>query len=157
MKLIEGVKIRKLDLIPDERGWLMEIMRSDWKEFEKFGQVYITTAYPGVVKAWHMHKKQTDNFTCIRGMMKVALYDSREKNPTYKQINEFFIGEAKPALISVPPLVYHGFKAVGTKTAYFINVPTNLYNYKQPDEYRLPPDTKEIPYDWVLTPGKKHG
>jgi len=157
MKLIEGVKVRKLNPIQDERGWLMEILRSDWEEFEKFGQVYVTTAYPGVVKAWHMHKKQTDNFTCIYGMMKVALYDSRADSPTYKEINEFFVGETNPILISVPPFVYHGFKAIGAKTAYFINVPTQLYNYKEPDEYRLPPDTKEIPYDWILTLGKKHG
>lgn len=157
MKLIEGVKVRELNPIHDERGWLMEILRSDWEEFEKFGQVYLTTAYPSVVKAWHMHKKQTDNFTCIYGMMKVALYDSRTDSPTYKKINEFFIGELNPLLVSVPPFVYHGFKAIGSEPAYFVNVPTQLYNYKEPDEYRLPPDTKEIPYDWILEPGKKHG
>lgn len=157
MKLIGGVKVRKLNQIHDERGWLMEILRSDWEEFEKFGQVYVTTAYPGVVKAWHMHKKQTDNFTCIYGTMKVALYDARKESSTYKELNEFFIGESDPILICVPPFVYHGFKAIGTEIAYFINIPTHHYNYKEPDEYRLPPDTKEIPYDWILSPGKKHG
>ena len=157
MTLIEGVKTKKLRLIPDERGWLMEIFRSDWEEFEKFGQVYLTTAYPGIVKAWHMHRKQTDNFTCINGMMKVALYDPRKNSSTYKQINEFFIGEKNPLLISVPPFVYHGFKAIGTKTAYFINVPTMTYNYEEPDEFRLPPDTDKIPYDWILDKTKKNG
>jgi len=155
--MIDGVKTKKLKVVPDERGFLMEIMRSDDDLFEKFGQVYLTTAYPDVVKAWHFHKKQTDNFTCIRGMMKVALYDAREKSPTYKEINEFFIGEQNPLLISVPPGVYHGFKSVGTETAYFLSIPTLPYNYKEPDEYRLPPDTKQIPYDWILSPGKKHG
>jgi dTDP-4-dehydrorhamnose 3,5-epimerase len=89
--------------------------------------------------------------------MKVALYDAREDSPTYRAINEFFVGEKNPVLISVPPRVYHGFKAIGTETAYFLSIPTLPYNYEEPDEYRLPPDTKEIPYDWVLTPGKKHG
>lgn len=157
MNLIEGVKTKKLRVIPDERGWLMEILRCDDNLFEKFGQVYMTTAYPGVVKAWHYHKKQTDNFTCIKGMMKVALYDARKNSPTYKKINEFFIGEKNPLLISVPPMVYHGFKAVGGETAFFLSIPTEPYNYEEPDEYRLPPDTDKIPYDWILELGKKHG
>ncbi|NQS88956.1 dTDP-4-dehydrorhamnose 3,5-epimerase family protein [Patescibacteria group bacterium] len=155
--MIEGVKIKKLKVIPDERSWLMEILRCDDEIFEKFGQVYITTAYPGVVKAWHYHKLQTDNFTCIKGMMKVALYDARENSKTYKEINEFFIGEKNPLLIKVPPMVYHGFKAIGDETAYFLSIPTFPYNYQEPDEYRLPPDTDKIPYDWILAPGKKHG
>lgn len=155
--MIKDVKIKKLRIIPDERGILMEILRSDDELFERFGQVYVTTAYPDVVKAWHMHKKQTDNMTCIKGVMKVALYDAREDSETFKEINEFFIGEDNPMLLSIPPDVYHGFKAVGTEEAYMINVPTVLFNYKEPDEYRLPPDTKDIPYDWILAPGKKHG
>ena len=155
--MIEGVKVKELRVIPDERGWLMEIFRCDDDFFQKFGQVYVTTAYPEVVKAWHMHKKQTDNFTCIHGMMKVALYDDRRDSSTKGEVNEFVIGEKNPLLISVPPLVYHGFKAIGTETAYFLSIPTEPYNYKNPDEYRLPPDTDEIPYDWILEPGKKHG
>jgi dTDP-4-dehydrorhamnose 3,5-epimerase len=154
---IEGVKTKKLRVIPDERGWLMEILRSDDEIFQQFGQVYITTAYPGVVKGWHYHKLQTDNFTCVSGMMKVALYDAREDSDTKGNIMEFFIGEKNPILISVPPGVYHGFKGVGTQTAFFLSVPTLPYNYQEPDEYRLPPDTKEIPYDWGLDPSLKHG
>ena len=155
--MIEGVKTKKLKLVPDERGWLMEILRNDDEVFQNFGQVYLTTAYPGVVKAWHYHKKQTDNFTCIKGMMKVALYDDRAGSKTCGEINEFFVGDQNPLLISVPPLVHHGFKAVGDGTAYFLSVPTLAYNYKEPDEFRLPPDTDKIPYDWLLTPGKRHG
>ncbi len=157
MKNIEGVVIKNLKVIPDERGWLMEILRCDDKRFTQFGQVYVTTAYPGVVKGWHYHKKQIDNFTCIRGMMKVALYDSREESPTCQTIMELFVGEKNPILITVPPCVYHGFKAIGTETLYFLNIPTLPYNYAEPDEFRLPPDTKEIPYDWGFAPGLKHG
>lgn len=155
--MIDGVIVKNLKVIPDERGWLMEVLRCDDEIFKKFGQVYVTTAYPSVVKAWHFHKKQTDNFTCVHGMMKVVLYDSREDSPTFKEINEFFIGEKNPLLISVPPLVCHGFKAIGPDTAYFLSVPTEPYNYDEPDEFRLPPDSKEICYDWVLDPSKKHG
>jgi len=155
--MIKDVEIKKLKFMSDERGWLIEILRCDDEIFEKFGQVYITTAYSGVVKAWHYHKKQTDNFTCIKGMMKVVLYDARENSETYKEINEFFIGERNPLLIKVPPVVYHGFKAIGDETAYFLSVPTLPYNREEPDEYRLPPDSDKIPYNWILTPGKKHG
>ncbi len=154
---IQGVSVKPLRVIPDERGWLMEILRCDDPIFTRFGQLYCTTAYPGVVKAWHYHEKQTDNFTCIHGMMKVVLFDGRPASPTYQTIWELFIGEKNPALITVPPRVYHGFKAIGPETAFFINVPDHPYRSEKPDEYRLPPDTGEIPYDWGLTPGLKHG
>ena len=157
MELIEGVKTKKLRVIPDERGWLMEILRNDDEIFRQFGQVYITTAYPGVVKGWHYHKIQTDNFTCVKGMMKVVLYDSRKDSPTYRKINEFFIGEKNPMLISVPTYVFHGFKAIGTETAFFLSVPTEPYSYQEPDEFRAPPDDPEIGYDWILDPTKKSG
>jgi len=156
-KSIEGVILKDLLLIPDERGWLMEILRCDDSLFNKFGQVYVSTAYPGVVKAWHYHKNQTDNFTCVKGMMKVALYDARKDSPTYQALMEIFVGEKNPILIHVPPYIYHGFKAIGTETAFFISIPTMPYNYQDPDEHRLPPDSPEIPYDWGLAPGLKHG
>jgi len=155
--MIDGVVLRELKPIPDERGWLMELMRSDWEQFERFGQVYLTTIYPGVAKAWHYHKKQTDNMICIKGMLKLVLYDSRKDSRSHKQIEEIFTGDRRPLLVKIPPLVYHGFKAIGEETAYVINVPTELYSYKEPDELRLPPDTKQIPYDWGLAPGLKHG
>ena len=151
--MIEGVKVRKLRFIPDERGHLMEILRSDWEEYEKFGQVYVTAAYPGVVKGWHYHRLQTDHFACVHGMAKVVLYDSREDSPTYQQVDEFFIGDRNPCLIKIPPMVMHGFKGIGHNVTLIVNVPTELHNYGDPDEYRLPFDTDEIPYDWALEPG----
>jgi dTDP-4-dehydrorhamnose 3,5-epimerase len=147
--MIEGVRTRKLNPIPDERGYLMEMLRSDWEEFEKFGQVYVAAAYPGAVKAWHYHRLQTDHFICLQGMAKVVLYDGREDSPTYRQIEELFIGDLNPILVKIPPLVMHGFKGLGPGMTLMVNVPTELYNYQEPDEYRLPPDTDQIPYDWA--------
>jgi dTDP-4-dehydrorhamnose 3,5-epimerase len=155
--MIEGVITKQLRQVADERGWLTEIMRSDWEVFQKFGQVYLTAAYPQVVKAWHMHKKQTDNITCIKGMMKLVLYDGREKSKTKGEINEFAIGERNLLMVQVPPGIWHGFKGLSEEYALMLNVPTELYNYKEPDEHRLPPDTKKIPYDWKLAPWLKHG
>jgi dTDP-4-dehydrorhamnose 3,5-epimerase len=155
--MIEGVVTKQLKQIADERGWLIEILRSDWEHFQKFGQVYVTAAYPQVVKAWHMHKKQTDNIACIKGMIKLALYDDREKSKTKGEINEFAIGEKNLLMITVPPRVWHGFKTITEEYALIINIPTELYNYKEPDEHRLPPNTDKIPYDWKLAPWLKHG
>jgi len=146
--MIDGVSIVPLKPIPDERGRLMEIFRSDDPDFEKFGQVYITTAYPGAVKAWHYHKKQTDNFCCISGMMKVALYDAREGSPTKGEVNEFFIGTHNPARLRIPPGVYHGFKCISETEAIVVNTPTEPYNHKKPDEYRIDAHSLDIPYDW---------
>ncbi|HNQ35463.1 MAG TPA: dTDP-4-dehydrorhamnose 3,5-epimerase family protein [bacterium] len=146
--MIEGVKVKRLKVVPDERGRLMEILRSDDELFSRFGQVYLTTVLPGVVKAWHCHKKQTDNLAVVRGMMKVVLYDNRPNSATRGQLNEFFAGEHNPILIQVPPEVYHGFKCVGAEEALAINIPTEVYNYHEPDEHRLDPHSGEIPYSW---------
>ena len=146
--MIDGVRVTPLKPIPDERGRLMEMFRSDEDDFEAFGQVYLTTAWPGVVKAWHYHKKQTDNFICVRGMMKVALYDPREGSPTKGDVNEFFMGIWNPIRLRIPRGVYHGFKCISTGEAMIVNVPTEPYNRDEPDEHRLPAHTDEIPYDW---------
>jgi len=146
--MIDGVVVTPLKPIPDERGRLMEIFRSDDPDFERFGQVYMTTAYPGVVKAWHYHAKQTDNFVCVYGMMKVALYDARDDSPTRGEANEFFMGIWNPIRLRIPKGVYHGFKCISTCEAIIINTPTEVYNRDDPDEYRQPAHTDEIPYDW---------
>jgi dTDP-4-dehydrorhamnose 3,5-epimerase len=151
--MIEGVKTRKLRLIPDERGYLMEMFRSDWEEFEKFGQVYVTAVYPGVVKGWHYHKLQTDHFICVKGMAKVALYDNRDDSPTKGEVNEFFLGEQNPTMLTIPAGVCHGFKGISTEMTLIVNVPDQLYNYGEPDEYRFPAHSPEIPYDWERKDG----
>ncbi len=147
--MIDGVRVKKLKPIPDERGRLMEILRVDDEIFNKFGQVYVTTAYPGVTKAWHYHRKQTDYFTCVVGMMKLVLYDDREGSPTRGEINEFFMGEHNPILVTIPPKVLHGFKGVGEREAVVVNVPTEPYNPKEPDEFRRDAHDRDIPYDWT--------
>jgi len=149
MKLIDGVKIKKLKVIPDERGYLMEMLRCDDEFYQKFGQVYLTVAYPGVVKGWHYHKKQIDHFVVVRGTLKVVLYDGREESPTHGEINEFFMGEHNPMLLVIPTYVLHGMKGIGTEGGLLINVPTEPYNYDEPDEFRVHPHDNDIPYDWV--------
>ena len=130
MEYIAGVKVRRLRLIPDDRGWLMELLRADWEEFEQFGQAYVTTAYPGVVKAWHYHN-----------------------SPTKGLVNEFYLGTINPILVKIPSMVYHGYMAVGNEMAAIANFPTALFNYENPDEYRLAHDDPSIPYTWEVRMG----
>jgi dTDP-4-dehydrorhamnose 3,5-epimerase len=151
--MIDGVNVKQLKVIPDERGLLMEMLRVDDPIFQRFGQVYCSMVYPGVVKGWHYHKVQTDYFVIVKGMAKVVLYDLREDSPTKAEVNQFFMGERNPILITIPPGVAHGIKGIGVEPAYLINVPTEPYNYKTPDEFRIAPDDKSIPYDW----GRKDG
>lgn len=151
--MIDGVATKTLNVIPDERGRLMEILRSDDDIFTQFGQVYMTTTYPGVVKAWHYHKKQEDFIACIKGMIKLVLYDDREGSPTRGQIDEFYVGDHKPRLVRVPRMVYHGWKCISLDEALIINAPTMVYNYGKPDEFRIDPHTNDIPYDWERKDG----
>ncbi|MFH1219762.1 MAG: dTDP-4-dehydrorhamnose 3,5-epimerase family protein [Candidatus Eisenbacteria bacterium] len=148
MPTIEGVAIKQLKVIPDERGFLMEMLRSDDPIFRKFGQVYLSVAYPGIVKGWHYHKLQTDYFTVVKGMLKVVLFDRRENSKTHGVLSEFFMGERNPILLVIPPLVVHGVKAVGPEPGYLVNCPDMPYNHASPDEYRIDPHGGEIPYDW---------
>jgi len=146
--LIHGVKTKQLRMIADERGRLMEMLRSDEAMFIKFGQIYLTTAYPGVVKGWHYHKKQIDHFVVVRGMMKIVLYDARQDSPTYREVNEFFIGDHNQMLLQIPNYVYHGFKCISEHEAIVVNCTTEVYSYNDPDEFRVDPHSHEIPYDW---------
>ena len=147
-RLIAGVEVKRLKVIPDERGRLMEILRSDEPIFKKFGQLYMTTAYPGVVKGWHYHKVQWDHFVVVKGMLKLVLVDQREDSETKDEINEFFLGVHNPILVSVPPLVLHGFKGIDVEETIVVNCPTEVYDHHDPDEFRMDPHLSEIPYDW---------
>ncbi len=151
--MIEGVKVKKLKVIPDERGRLMEMLRSDDEVFEKFGQVYMTTTYPNVVKAWHFHKEQADNIVCVHGMIKLVLYDQRNDSQTFNSVSEFYLGVNNPLLIHVPPDICHGWMCVSQEEAMIVNVPTEVYNYDRPDEHRIDPHINEIPYDWKRKDG----
>ncbi|NQT46229.1 MAG: dTDP-4-dehydrorhamnose 3,5-epimerase family protein [Candidatus Omnitrophica bacterium] len=146
--MIEGVRVKNLKIIPDDRGRLMEILRDDDEVFVKFGQVYMTTAFPGIVKAWHYHKKQTDNFTCVKGRIRLVLYDARKDSSTYGEIGEFDLSLDDPILVQIPNMVYHGFKCISDEEAMVINTPTRSYDHKDPDEYRIDPCDKDIAYDW---------
>lgn len=141
--------LKFLKVIPDDRGRLMEVLRADEEIFERFGQVYVTTAHPGVIKAWHYHKLQADHWVCLAGKARIGLYDPREGSPTKGMASEFVMAPEEPFLIKIPPYVYHGFKGADPKgDTMIMNIPTYPYNYATPDEYRVDPFDPSIPFDW---------
>ena len=150
--MIQGVEIKKLKVIKDNRGFLMEMLRFDDKIFQKFGQVYMTFCKYGVVKAWHYHKLQDDYFIALQGKMLVGLYDARKKSKTYGQSQKFILAapeeKGQHIVLMIPKGVYHGFAALTKGGSKVLNVPTKTYNYRKPDEYRAPWNDKNIPFDW---------
>jgi dTDP-4-dehydrorhamnose 3,5-epimerase len=146
--VIEGVVLKPLVRHVDERGYLMEILRGDEELFEQFGQVYVSACFGGVVKAWHCHRLQADNFCCLSGNLKVGLYDDREGSGTAGETQTVVIGELNPMLVRIPPLVWHGFMAIAGQTAVVLNVPTEVYRYDQPDELRRDAFDPAIPFAW---------
>jgi len=142
------VVVRPLEPIPDERGELCEILRSDDPLFERFGQAYYTTARPGVVKAWHCHRKQTDHMVSLAAPALIVLFDARGDSLTRGEITEIVAGRSNPTLVRIPPGVYHGFTPTGGEEILVLNIPTEPYDREQPDEQRLDPFDNDIDFDW---------
>ncbi len=146
--MIDGVVIKSLRVIPDDRGYLMEVLRDDDEIFAGFGQVYVTSCYPGIVKAWHAHQRQVDNICCLQGVAKLGLFDGREDSPTGGQTQSIILGHLNPVLVQIPPLVWHGFTPVSSETILMLNIPTQHYVYDDPDELRREPFDPDIPFQW---------
>ncbi|MBI3332989.1 MAG: dTDP-4-dehydrorhamnose 3,5-epimerase family protein [Candidatus Omnitrophica bacterium] len=146
--MIDGVSIHSLKQIPDERGKVMHMLKNTDPHFEKFGEIYFSVIYPGVVKGWHRHSRMTLNYTVLVGMAKVVLYDERPGSPTLGEIQELFIGESNYCLVRIPTMVWNGFKGVGTAPTILANCATIPHDPKEVE--RLDPMKNHIPYDWSL-------
>lgn len=147
--MIEGVHVKLLKKIPDERGMIMHMLRRDDPEFVTFGEIYFSIVYPSVVKGWHIHTKMTLNYAVIQGMVKLVLYDDRKGSPTKGELMEIFTGDHNYALITIPPLVWNGFKGIGVKPAIIANC--SDIPHEKNEIKRLNPLKKSIiPYDWGI-------
>ena len=149
--MIDGVLIKPLRKIPDERGTVMHMMRCDDPDFEKFGEIYFSTVYPGVVKGWHLHKEMTLNYAVVFGIIKLVLYDEREGSATKGEIQEIFLGQDNYCLVKIPPMIWNGFKGIGPTMAIVANLATIPHRLDEIE--RVAPNDKRIPYNWEL----KHG
>lgn len=147
--MINGVTITPLKKIADKRGVIMHMMRNDNPVFKKFGEIYFSTAYPGVIKGWHLHTKMTLNYAVIEGMIKLVLYDDRKKSPTRGVLMEIFTGSENYSLITIPPGIWNGFKCIGTKTDIVANCSTIPHDPKEIK--RMDPINQTlIKYKWNL-------
>ncbi len=146
--MIEGVKIIPLRKIPDERGMIMHMLRSTDPHFEKFGEIYFSVAYPGVIKGWHLHTKQTQMYAVIQGMIKLVMYDERKDSKTYGELMEIFTGEDNYQLIRIPVGVVNGYKTIGVKPAIVANCADMPHELNE--MLRYDPHKSHINYDWKL-------
>jgi len=146
--MIHGVQIVPLRQIPDERGKVMHMLRRSDPHFREFGEVYFSVVLPGAIKAWHLHQRMTINYAVPFGRIKLVLFDDRADSPTRGELQELFIGQDNYELVSVPPVVWNGFKGYGTTEAIVCNCATIVHD---PDEIEmLDPFDPRIPYDWGL-------
>jgi dTDP-4-dehydrorhamnose 3,5-epimerase len=148
---IDGLVVTPLRRIPDERGAVFHMLREDSPGFERFGEIYFSTVYPGVVKGWHLHTEMTLNYAVPVGMVKLVCYDGREGSSTKGNVVELHVGELNYSLVTIPPHVWNGFKGEGAVPALVANCSTIPH---RPDEIeRLDPFDNDIPYDWALRHG----
>jgi dTDP-4-dehydrorhamnose 3,5-epimerase len=146
--MIEGVIVTPLRQIFDERGKVMHMLRDDSPVFTRFGEIYFSCTYPGAIKAWHLHKRMTLNYAVIHGAIKCVLYDDRPGSRTRGQIDEYFLSPENYCLVTVPPLVWNGFKGIGDQTSIVANCATLPHD---PEEIeRKPAFDPSIPYDWKI-------
>lgn len=151
MSTIDGLRVTPLRRIPDERGAVFHMLREDSEGFERFGEIYFSTVYPGVVKGWHKHLEMTLNYAVPVGMIKLVCYDDRPASSTAGNMVELHVGELDYVLVTIPPLVWNGFKGEGTQPALVANCSTIAH---RPGEIeRVDPFANDIPYDWALRHG----
>ena len=145
---IEGVSVTGLTRIADERGTILHMLRADDPHFSQFGEIYFSTVYPGAIKGWHIHRAMTLNYAVPVGRIKLVLYDDREESPTRGVLEEHFLGPDNYALVMVPPMVWNGFKGIGTDMALVANCATIAHDPAEIE--RMDPLDPSIPYDWAL-------
>ena len=146
--MIQGVIVTPLRQIFDERGKVMHMLREDSQIFSRFGEVYFSCVNPGAIKAWHLHKRMTLNYAVIYGEIKCVLYDDREGSATRGRLQEFFLSPENYCLLTVPPLVWNGFKGIGDKSAIVANCATLPHDPTEIE--RKEPFDASIPYDWQI-------
>lgn len=147
--MIEGVKIKKLLKHADDRGYFMEVLRDDDQWLERFGQMSTALSYPGVIKAFHYHKKQDDLWFFPKGNAQVVLYDLRKDSLTYKQTDVYYMGDNNPIALFIPRGVAHGYRVLGNEPAIITYLTTLSYNPNDPDEYRIRYNDPDIGFDWT--------
>ena len=146
--MIDGVKVTPLRQFLDERGKVMHMLKCNDENFHGFGEIYFSCVYPGIIKGWHMHKRMILNYAVPYGNIKFVLYDDRPDSHTRGTIEELFIGPDNYQLVTVPPMIWNGFKGIGSEMSIVANCASIPHD---PEEIeRLDPFDSSIPYDWDI-------
>lgn len=146
--MIEGVQIVPLERIPDERGTIFHMLKRTDPHFVKFGEIYFSTVYPGIVKAWHLHHEMSLNYACVFGRIKLVLYDGREGSKSRGEIIEIFLGPDNHSLVVIPAEVWNGFKGLSAPFSIVANCATEPHDPSRSE--RLDPFENDLPYDWAV-------
>ncbi len=146
-RLIDGVRVREVRSVITANGVTTEICRSDWNIVDGVVKQTIFVSLRGnAISAWHQHRGRWDYLFVVGGHLRVVLYDPRAESPTRGQVDIFHLSPQRPQLLAVPPSVWHGVQNLASEHSSFVNLFNELYDYDDPDEWRLPPDSDEIPY-----------
>ena len=127
---MKGVEIKNLIVHKDYRGWLAEIFRPEDVNKTMKGQVTITAALPGIVKANHYHKRKNELYCVIQGKIKLVLKDINTNND-----ENFILDSDKLQIIKIPPNVSHGFKNVGDNEARVLMYIDEPFDKNDPDTF----------------------
>lgn len=148
-RLIDGVIVREVANVPKQNGYLTEILRRDWG-LDTLGidQIFQTVLNAGAISAWHAHATTTDRLFVSIGLFRIVLYDAREDSPTHGLLNEFRFGTVRPALLVVPPRVWHGVQNIAAASSALLNIVDRAYDYDDPDHWRVPPGDPAIPFEF---------
>jgi dTDP-4-dehydrorhamnose 3,5-epimerase len=148
-RLIDGVRTREVRNIVTANGVTTELYRPDWEVLDGTVQQAIHVALLGnAISAWHQHRERWDFIFCIGGHLRIVLHDPREASPTLGQVDIFHLSPSRPLLLAVPPWIWHGVQNLSSDTSSFINLFDEPYDYDDPDEWRLPLHSPEIPYSF---------
>ncbi len=146
---IDGVHVREVLHVPRDHGVITEVFRPEWDPSGfPIVHIYQSRLFPAAIGAWSCHARTVDRLFVNQGHLKVVLYDGREESATYRRVMELHVGDARPAFVVIPIGIWHGLQNLGTIDALVLNCPSRAYDYADPDHYRLPYDSPEIPYSW---------
>ncbi len=146
--MIADVHVYPLRQIPDERGKIMHMLRVDDPHFERFGEIYFSMVYPGIVKGWHRHSVMTLNYAVVSGVIRLVLFDDREGSASRGEIQEIVVGDGNYVLVRIPPGIWNGFMGISNVPAIVANCATHPHDPAEIE--RIDPTSSRVPYDWGL-------
>ncbi len=124
-----NIEIKSLEKHIDERGLLLEILKSN-EITENIHQIYFSISEPGAVRGGHYHKNKVEWFCVVNGKAKLFLEDNLSKEK-----KELMLSDDKPVIVKVPPEIRHGLENVGKSQMYLIVVSNMVFNPNEPDTY----------------------